>query len=92
MRIDKLDSALTYSINPAEKQIGETETEQKQKALDSISISEKTSIEMIKSRIKSNIEKLENQPVSEKKLKELKKKIDQGDYHIDTDDIVNSII
>jgi len=92
MRIDKLDSALTYGVSAFDKKVNGAETEQKAKCADCVSISSKTTVEDIKAKIKNNIEKLENGQVSEKRLEELKAKISQGEYFVDTDDIVNSIV
>lgn len=93
MKIDNINNIPNYNAITADKTVKKSANgEVIPYSADKVDIGTRTSVEDAASSIKDNILNVEKKGASSEKLEALKKKISQGEYKVDTKDIVKSIL
>jgi len=93
MKIDNLGNISNYSNISSERAVKKNVNEEKTaNSTDRVEIGLRTTTEEASAQIKDNIIKAEKQKISSERLDAIKNKIRNNEYHVDTEEIVKSII
>ena len=93
MKIDNMGNISNYNNISSDKTAKKPVKEEKTAgSTDRVEIGVRTSVEEASAQIKDNIIKSEKQKISSERLDAIKNKIKNNEYHIDTEEIVKSII
>ncbi|MDF2567473.1 MAG: hypothetical protein K0R90_929 [Oscillospiraceae bacterium] len=92
MRIDKINQSPVLTPPVGDKVKKEVASEKASRSTDRVEIQSQPSIDSVKKQIKENIIQNQKSQISAERLEAIKQKINQGEYYIDTNELVRSIL